>query len=74
MGRMLAELQLISIDLKDSTDSLRQSMKLYEKLGDTAAKMECYQVALNNYSSLVCSWHVFYLLFMRILIILKWVY
>ena len=54
MGRMLEELRLIPIDSKSSTDALRQSMKLYEKLGDTATKMECYQVALNNYLHLVC--------------------
>lgn len=36
-----------------SDDDNFQLMTIYEKLGDVAAKMECYQVALDYYLNLV---------------------
>jgi hypothetical protein len=52
MGRIQEELRLISGGNQSSAD-MRQSMKLYEMLGDLASKLECYQVALNNYLGMV---------------------
>lgn len=55
MSRILQELHLINHESQMiSSANMRQSMKLYEKLGDIAAKLECYQLALNNYISMVC--------------------
>lgn len=53
MSRIRDELRLISQENSSSAD-MRQSMKLNEKLGDLATKLECYQVALDRYLNMVC--------------------
>ena len=53
MGRLQQELRLVAQNDRESLETLKQKMKLFEKLGDIAAKLECYQVALNNYIAMV---------------------
>lgn len=62
LGRLQDELSLLAHDVKgnQSESVLRQTMKIYEKLGDTAAKLECYKFALGSYINMVRL--VFYLL------------
>lgn len=56
MERLKEKLKTISVD--DNA----QLMTIYEKLGDAAAKMECFQVALDYYLNLVSTIHCLQLL------------